>query len=107
MRDELDLITFDSGPGDVVLNHLLTVHGAPGNYTDRRRRALGGRWAGDGTVYAKREGRFNIALPWDPGLRDGDPFPPDNDLFPPGLAAAHPGPGNQGGRVRAVERRRM
>ena len=82
MRDELDLITFDSGPGDVVLNHLLTVHGAPGNYTDRRRRALGGRWAGDSTVYAKREGRFNIALPWDPGLRDGDPFPPDNDLFP-------------------------
>ena len=27
-------------------------------------------------------GRFNIALPWNPDLKDGDPFPPDNDLFP-------------------------
>ena len=81
MRDELDIVTFDSKPGDVVLNHLSTVHHAPGNLSDRRRRALGARWSGDDAVFAKRQGYFTARLPWDPGLNDGDPFPDHNDMF--------------------------
>ena len=81
MRDELDIVSFESEPGDVILNHLLTVHSAPGNTTDRRRRAIGHRWAGDDARFAKREGQYTARLPWDPGLKDGDAFPPDNDLF--------------------------
>ena len=84
MRDqgELDLICFDSEPGDLVFQHTLVMHWAPGNFTDRRRRAIGSRWVGDGSTYAKRGERVNLTLPWDPGLKDGDQFPPDNDLFP-------------------------
>ena len=84
MRDqgELDLVWFDSEPGDLVFQHTRVMHWAPGNYTNRRRRAIGSRWVGDGATYAKREGRLNLTLPWDPGLKDGDPFPPNNELFP-------------------------
>ena len=82
MHGELDLLSFDSEPGDVVFNHLLTMHWAPGNYTDRRRRGVGARWVGDGTTFALREGVPNARLPWDPGLKDGDPFPSDHHMFP-------------------------
>ncbi len=81
-RGELDLVSFDGEPGDLVFQHTRVMHWAPGNYSDRRRRAIGSRWVGDGTTYAKRGGRVNLTLPWDPGLKDGDPFPPDNKLFP-------------------------
>lgn len=82
MRDEYDIISFDSEPGDVILNNLLIVHGAPGNFSDRRRRAVGGRWAGDGTSFARRRGAHNVNFPVEIDLKDGDPFPSDHLLFP-------------------------
>ena len=82
MRDQYDIISFDSEPGDVVLNNLLVVHGAPGNHSDRRRRAVGGRWAGDDTTFARRKGAHNVNIPAEVDLKDGDPFPPDHPLFP-------------------------
>ena len=58
------------------------MHWAPGNYTDRRRRAIGFAVGGRRCNLCQRGGRVNLTLPWDPGLKDGDPFPPDNKLFP-------------------------
>ena len=81
-RDQHDIISFDTEPGDVIVNHLLMMHGAPGNMTERRRRAVGGRWVGDDAVFARRSGTHNVNIPAKVDLKDGDPFPPDHPLFP-------------------------
>ena len=81
-RDDHDIVHFDTEPGDCVVNHLLTVHSAPGNTTARRRRAVGTRWGGDDSTFAVRKARFRLIPPWDPGLLHGDPFPRDHDLYP-------------------------
>ena len=53
------LISWDLQPGDVLVHHGLTVHGAPGNSTsDRRRRALAVRYTGDDARYDPRAGTF-------------------------------------------------
>ena len=60
-------------------------HGAPGNATDRRRRAFGVRFAGEGSTYAVRTGvSASLGPAEDPGIGDGDPFPeaPDHHVFP-------------------------
>ena len=83
--EDFDIVSFDTEPGDILVTHLLTCHGAPGNTTDRRRRAFGARYAGDGSTYAVRTNvTFNIKPIADPGIADGDPFPddPDHYVFP-------------------------
>jgi ectoine hydroxylase-related dioxygenase (phytanoyl-CoA dioxygenase family) len=82
---EKDIVHFDVQPGDVVMHQLLTIHGAPGNLSNRRRRAIAPRWVGDKAVFAGRTNKFytdSLQPPWDPGLKDGDAFPPDHHLFP-------------------------
>ncbi len=47
------IVSFDTAPGDVVVHHARTIHGARGNATtDRRRRAISVRYAGTGTVFS-------------------------------------------------------
>ena len=80
-RDQYRIVGFDTKPGDCIVNHLLTIHSAPGNQSDRRRRAIIYRFAGDDATYAERgPGRPKPLR--DPGLKPGDPFPPDHDQFP-------------------------
>lgn len=55
-RDELDIVSYDLSPGDCIVHHGLSVHGAFGNDSGQRRRALVTRWAGDDAVYYPREG---------------------------------------------------
>ncbi len=81
-RDQYDIIHFDTEPGDVVVNNLLLMHGSPGNYTDRRRRAIGGRWVGDDATFARRKGEYNVVIPVEVDLDDGERFPPDHPVFP-------------------------
>ncbi len=51
-RDELDIISWEMQPGDVVAFHGLTVHGAKGNSTqDTRRRGYTVRYCGDDAHY--------------------------------------------------------
>jgi hypothetical protein len=78
-RAAYKIIHFDMEPGDVLGHHLLTLHGAPGNLrSDRRRRAIACRYAGDDARYAVRAvGPKPIR---DPGLKPGDRF--GCDLFP-------------------------
>lgn len=82
LRDQYTIAHFDTEPGDVIAFHELTVHTAPGNSTDRRRRALSLRFAGDDATYAERKSQWRLNPPFDVGLKHGDPFPPDHELYP-------------------------
>lgn len=78
-RSAHNIIHYDLEPGDLLLHHLLTLHGAPGNSTsDRRRRAIAFRYAGDDATYAVR--KVGPKPVWDPGIRHGERF--GCDLFP-------------------------
>ncbi len=80
-----DIVHFDVQPGDVVAHQLLTLHWAPGNFSNRRRRMVAPRWVGQDAVFAGRTNTFytdTLQPPWDPGLKDGDPFPADHHLYP-------------------------
>ena len=83
-RADFDIITIDTSPGDAIISSLSMVHGAPGNRTDRRRRAFGYRFAGDDASYAVRSSRRSIQPHQDPKLEHGDPFPadPNHAVFP-------------------------
>ncbi|MFQ5623849.1 MAG: phytanoyl-CoA dioxygenase family protein [Paracoccaceae bacterium] len=50
-------------PGDAVLFHFRTVHGARGNPARSRRRALSLRWVGDDARYVERPGRTSPPYP--------------------------------------------
>ena len=61
----------------------MMMHYAPGNTTDRRRRIVGHKFAGDDATYAVREGPFRVLPPWDPELKSGDRFPAgDHSIYP-------------------------
>lgn len=56
-RSELDIVTWDMEPGDLLAFHALTVHGSGGNSRpDRRRRGYTVRYAGDDITYDARPG---------------------------------------------------
>jgi ectoine hydroxylase-related dioxygenase (phytanoyl-CoA dioxygenase family) len=68
------LISFEVEPGDVTVHHARTLHGAPANTSEIRRRAVSVRYCGDDARYLHRPG-----LPGRPGLdevADGDPLGP-------------------------------
>jgi ectoine hydroxylase-related dioxygenase (phytanoyl-CoA dioxygenase family) len=51
------VVSFDTQPGDVVVHHARTIHGAGGNASaTTRRRAISVRYAGDGTTYQPTPG---------------------------------------------------
>jgi ectoine hydroxylase-related dioxygenase (phytanoyl-CoA dioxygenase family) len=81
-----ELMSWTLEPGDVLIHHGLTVHGAAGNQTaDQRRRALAVRYTGDDARYDPRPGTFmdmesvRKHIPT-PGLENGAPMAPP--LFP-------------------------
>ena len=69
--EEYDIVYYPAQPGDVIVHHANTVHGATGNSTRQDRRAASLHYLGDDVRYREREG---TAL--DPGkspaLKDGD-----------------------------------
>jgi len=79
---DFDLAVYAPVPGDVVVHHLRTLHGAGGNAsTDRTRAAVTIRYAGDDSSYKFR--RF--APPQDsvsPVLKDGDRLDGEPERFP-------------------------
>ena len=77
-QHDYDIVSFETQPGDVILNHLRTLHAAPGNHTPNRRRAVAFRYAGDDARYVvRKKGSRPIR---DPGLNPGDPLA--CELFP-------------------------
>lgn len=69
-----DLVHFDAEPGDIIVHHYRTIHGAGGNVSRYQvRRALSVRYTGDDIRFKNR--------PWTPAqphhthsLKDGDPL---------------------------------
>lgn len=69
--EDYDIVSFEVAPGDVIVHHVRTVHGAGGNLSDRWRRAVSFRYCGDKVRYLDRRG----AIPQtgvSHGLKDGD-----------------------------------
>ena len=90
-REAYDIVAFDMEPGDCIIFHGLTVHGAPGNSSpERRRRALSVVWLGDDAVFAARPGPVRPFFEGH-GLGPGDPL--DGAYFPrvwPRTGGPHP-----------------
>jgi ectoine hydroxylase-related dioxygenase (phytanoyl-CoA dioxygenase family) len=61
--DENKVLEWPMEPGDAVLFDFRTVHGARGNMSDTRRRALSLRWVGDDARYVERPGRTSPPFP--------------------------------------------
>ena len=69
---EQDILKWELTPGDCIVFHGLTIHGAPGNpSSERRRRAVSTTWLGDDTTFIERSGLMEPHLP-NSGLVDGD-----------------------------------
>lgn len=78
-RDRYELLGWDLEPGDCIVFHALTLHGAPGNPLPQRRRAFSSRWAGDDATYVLREG-FMSPPPLPGAPPPGAPL--DSAVFP-------------------------
>lgn len=75
-RADYDIVAWDVAPGDCIVSHAVTLHGASGNATTgRRRRALAVRYAGDDARYESRLG--TIKPHTTKVLLDGDPLDPE------------------------------
>jgi len=61
--DENKVLEWAMEPGDAVLFDYRTVHGARGNMSESRRRALSLRWVGDDARYVARPGRTSPPFP--------------------------------------------
>ena len=57
------VLEWDMEPGDAVLFDFRTAHGARGNTSNTRRRALSLRWVGDNARYIARPGRTSPPFP--------------------------------------------
>lgn len=79
-RDEYEIVSFKLYPGDCVVHHGHTVHGAPGNADAKRnRRAVIIRLVGDDIRY-RPDPTVPHVLPRDPGIHVGEPLA--SSLFP-------------------------
>jgi len=72
-EDAYDIISFDVEPGDVIIHHVMTIHGAGGNMSDRNRRAVSFRYCGDDVRYFDRKGAVPQASVTH-ALQDGEPL---------------------------------
>lgn len=77
-RESHDIVSYETEPGDIVVNHLRTLHAAPGNLTNMRRRAVAYRFTGDDAYYVVRKKGSQPII--DPGLKTGAAMA--CDLFP-------------------------
>ena len=79
-ESDYDIVYLEAEPGDAIVHHVKTVHGATGNTsTSRQRRALALRYLGDDVRYLERDGAPPDSQK-SATLRDGDPM--DSPEFP-------------------------
>jgi ectoine hydroxylase-related dioxygenase (phytanoyl-CoA dioxygenase family) len=73
-RPDYDILSWDLAPGDCIVFHMRTVHGAPGTETlTTRRRGFSTRWLGDDAVFAVRPSKTSPPFP-EVNLAPGDPM---------------------------------
>ena len=76
-RSKFDIVSWEVRPGDALLFHALTLHGARGNRSaNTKRRAITTRWCGDDVVYRPK----GMPLPYNCELTPGDQL--SGRLFP-------------------------
>ena len=76
---DYDIVRFETKPGDIIVHHFRTVHGAGGNGSSRPRRAASLRYSGEDMRYFRRPGA--PPQPYhDHTLEDGDVL--DSLCFP-------------------------
>ena len=73
------VLEWEMDPGDAVLFDFRTVHGARGNASATRRRAVSLRWVGDDARYVDRPGRTSPPFPGH-GMQPGEAL--RRDWFP-------------------------
>ncbi len=74
--DQHRVLTFDVEPGDAIAFHYRTLHDAPGNSLETRRRAVSLRWLGDDATFGTRP--WQVSPPYEPeGLAPGAPLDGD------------------------------
>ncbi|MGO4706803.1 phytanoyl-CoA dioxygenase family protein [Microvirga sp. 2MCAF38] len=79
-RERHEILGWAIEPGDVLVFHGLTLHGAAGNSTTQDRRVLSTRWTGDDARFQRRLGKMSPPPPKIGAPEDGDPV--DCDAFP-------------------------
>jgi hypothetical protein len=78
---EWPLLKWDCAPGDVIVFHGKTLHGASGNASStRHRRVLSLRWVGDDAVVAERP--WDVSPPLMAELSAGQHLWQAPDIFP-------------------------
>lgn len=78
-RSRYELLSWDLQPGDCIVFHALTLHGAPGNELPHRRRAFVSRWTGEDARFVLRAGFMSPPPPADAPPPGG---PMDSAAFP-------------------------
>lgn len=80
-EDKYGVVYCECEPGDIIVHHVKTIHGATGNTTaDRPRRSIGFRYAGDDVTYHLPPGIPPNSTPIADYLGDGDAL--SGELFP-------------------------
>lgn len=80
-----DLICWEMEPGDALVFNARTLHGSGANLrTDRSRRAVAPRFAGDDARFVEGMHILNLSFETQPNLKTGDPI--DDPLFPAVIA---------------------
>ena len=79
-RNEHNLLSWELSPGDCIVFHMRTIHGAPATAgISTRRRGFSTRWVGDDVRFATRP--WNTSPPYrEVDLKPGDPL--DHPTFP-------------------------
>lgn len=79
-RGQHDILGWEMEPGDAVAFDFRTLHGAPANASDTRRRVVSFRWVGADAVFGSRPGSATSPAFPDLAFRPGAPF--DAPEFP-------------------------
>lgn len=80
LRDQFTILGWPLEPGDCLAFHGLTLHGAPGNASNNRRRAFSARFTGDDARFVLRDGFMSPPPPESGGPCVGAPM--DSAAFP-------------------------
>ena len=80
-RQDYNILSWDLQPGDAIAFYYTTVHGAPENLSNQRRRGFSARMMGDDAVFAQRSGEISPPFPGlEQELKPGEPM--HTPLFP-------------------------
>ena len=78
-KENYTIESYELNPGDAIAFNFATVHGAPENNSDNKRRAFSARYTGDDATYIKRKGEMSPPFP-NLKLKNGDIL--DCETFP-------------------------